>query len=488
MFSQPIDTLIVFTVTTPLIGWLETKIHLKNLCGVYIAAGLIFSGLSLRELFIKALSEPVTLPVKTSPFSSCLVIDRLSVFMALIFTILGLLATVYSIEYMKEDDGIPFYYTLLSAMICGMLGVAFAGDFFTLFVFWELMCISSYTLVAFRKHEWEPIEAGLKYLVMSSAGSASILFGISLLYGLTGTLSFTQTSGMVINSNIWGYISLSFILLGFGVKAAIFPLHMWLPDAHPAAPTPISALLSGIVIKTGVYAIIRSLFSIYSPINSSWQAALMAIAILTMSYGNLAALLQDDIKRLLAYSSIAQIGYILFAVSTATTQANAVLGLTAALMHIMNHALMKCLLFLCAGAFIYRAGTRSLARLSGIGRRMPLTAVTFAIGALAISGIPPLNGFISELMIIYSGIRCNAYIPTVILLANILLGFAYYLRLIRIIIWSSPSGRLNKVHEAPFLMLIPIALLALACVAIGIYPSPFIEFARQAAESLIASG
>ncbi|MCD6089090.1 cation:proton antiporter [Candidatus Bathyarchaeota archaeon] len=488
MFSQPIDTLIAFTVTTPLMGWLETKIRLKNLCGVYVAVGLVLSGLSLRELFVKALSGPVTLPVKASPLSSCLVIDRLSVFMALISTILGLLATVYSIEYMKEDDGIPFYYTLLSAMTCGMLGVAFAGDFFTLFVFWELMCISSYALVAFRKHEWEPIEAGLKYLVMSSAGSASILFGISLLYGLTGTLSFTQTSSMIVNSSIWGYVSLSFILLGFGVKAAIFPLHMWLPDAHPAAPTPISALLSGIVIKTGVYAIIRSLFSIYSPINSSWQAALMAISILTMSYGNLAALLQDDIKRLLAYSSIAQMGYILFAVSTATTQANAVLGLTAALMHIMNHALMKCLLFLCAGAFIYRAGTRSLARLSGIGRRMPLTAVTFAIGALAISGIPPLNGFISELMIIYSGIRCNAYIPTVILLANILLGFAYYLRLIRIIIWSSPSGRISRVHEAPFLMLIPIVLLALACVAIGIYPSPFIEFARQAAESLIASG
>ena len=488
MFSQPIDTLIAFTVTTPLMGWLETKIHLKKLCGVYVAAGLILSGLSLHELFVKALSGPVTLPVKASSFSSCLVIDRLSIFMALIFTILGLLATVYSIEYMKEDNGIPFYYTLLSAMTCGMLGVAFAGDFFTLFVFWELMCISSYALVAFRKHEWEPIEAGLKYLVMSSAGSASILFGISLLYGLTGTLSFTQTSSMAVNSSIWGYVSLSFILLGFGVKAAIFPLHMWLPDAHPAAPTPISALLSGIVIKTGVYAIIRSLFSIYSPINSSWQAALMAISILTMSYGNLAALLQDDIKRLLAYSSIAQMGYILFAVSTATTQANAVLGLTAALMHIMNHALMKCLLFLCAGAFIYRAGTRSLARLSGIGRRMPLTAVTFAIGALAISGIPPLNGFISELMIIYSGIRCNAYIPTVILLANILLGFAYYLRLIKIIIWSSPSGRLNKAHEAPFLMLIPLILLALACVAIGIYPSPFIEFARQAAESLVASG
>lgn len=480
MFTLPIDTLLIFTATAPFVGWTGEKLHRKSFSGVYATLGFIISGFALYNLFEQALSNPVLLPVKAGIFEACLRVDALSVFMASIFLLLGFVATVYSIRYMERDTGNSLYYTLLLAMLSGMLGVVFAGDFFTLFVFWELMCIASYVLVAFRKRHWEPIEAGFKYLVMSAAGSATVLYGMAVLYGLTGTLNFAQlysvmTGGVV---DVWGYLSLAFILIGLGVKAAMFPLHTWLPDAHPAAPSPVSALLSGIVIKAGAYTIVRSLFMVFLPSLFSWQIALAIFAVLTMTYGNLAALFQSDIKRLLAYSSIAQTGYIFFAISTATDY-----GLTAGLMHVLNHAVMKGLLFLCAGAFIYRAGTRSLEALKGIGHKMPITGVIFVLAALAISGVPPFNGFVSEFMIIYAGVNANMILFTVFMLINILLSFAYYLRLIKLIVWSTPSEKLGKVTKAPVLMLIPMVLLVLICIIIGLYPTPFIDLASKAAQS-----
>jgi len=482
MFTLPIDVLLIFTVTAPLVGWITERLRKRSLSGVYAALGFIFSSFTFYGLFSQALLSPVLVPVNAGIFEACLRIDALSAFIASIFLALGFLATVYSIRYMERDTGIPLYYTSLLAMLSGMLGVVFSGDFFTLFVFWELMSVASYVLVAFRKEQWEPIEAGLKYIVMSAAGSATMLYGMAILYGLTGTLNFVQLSSVMTGevADLWSYLSLAFILIGLGVKAAIFPLHMWLPDAHPAAPSPVSALLSGIVIKTGTYVIIRFLFMIFSPSTFSWQTALVILAILTMTYGNLAALLQSDIKRLLAYSSIAQMGYIFFAVSTATSY-----GLTAGLMHIMNHALLKGLLFLCAGAFIYGAKTRSLEELRGIGHRMPITSVIFVIAALAISGVPPLNGFVSEFMIIYAGINAHMLIFTAIMLINILLGFAYYLRLIRIIVWSTPSEKLSSVKHAPIIMLAPMLILVLTCIIIGLYPSPFIDLASKAAQTVI---
>jgi proton-translocating NADH-quinone oxidoreductase chain N len=485
MFTLPLDILFLFTITTPFVGWAAAKLRVRNLSGIYALIGLALSGGALYNLSVQALSNPVLVPLHAGIFESYLRIDALSVFMASIFLSLSFIVTVYSIKFMEHDNGLPLYYTLLLAMLSGMVGVVFSGDFFTLFIFWELMCIPSYVLVAFRKQNWAPVEAGLKYLVMSAAGSATILFGLSLLYGLTGTLNFTQLSSVASGGNLnpWSYVTLTFILAGFGVKAAIFPLHMWLPDAYQAAPSPISALLSGVVIKVAIYVIIRSLFAIFLPTQFSWQTILAIFAILTMTFGNLAALLQDDIKRLLAYSSMAQIGYIFFAISTAPVTLN--YGLTAALMHVLNHAIMKGLLFLCAGAFIYKAGTSSLTELRGIGHKMPATAVAFVIAVLAVSGIPPLNGFVSEFMIISAGVNANMIAFTIIMLINILLGFAYYLRLIKIIVWSTPNEKISKVNRAPILMLIPMLLLALACIIIGIYPSPFINMANKAALSVV---
>jgi proton-translocating NADH-quinone oxidoreductase chain N len=500
MFTWVVDILLIFAVLTPLLGLLlRGRRHVDKVLCCFTIVGFALAGLALWSLYndLTAAGHDIVLRPLGSQltFTSSIRIDMLSIFMASIFLLLGLMVSIFSLRYMEHDTGHFQFYGLLLAMIAGMIGVVFAGDFFTLFLFWELMSISSYILVAFRKHLWESVEAGFKYLIMSAAGSALILLGIAFIYGLTGTVDFGTVASSLTSAptsssaGAWIYLAIALLVAGFGVKAAIVPFHAWLPDAHPAAPTPISALLSGVVIKTGVYAIIRSLSLVLHPAAIDWGVVVSVLAVfaaMTMTVGNVMALLQNDIKRLLAFSSIAQMGYIFLAVSVGLTGgAVGVLGLTAGLLHIMNHAIMKGLLFLCAGVFIYSAGTRNLDELKGIGHLMPVTAVIFGVGALAISGVPPFNGFVSELMIILSTLNAGMTIFAAIMLANILLGFAYYLRLLYITVWQSPNANLYKVREAPFSMLLPMGILMILCVVIGIWPEPFISFANKAAKAVM---
>lgn len=421
-----------------------------------------------------------------SLFHSVLQIDLLSAFLILPILIVGFTASLYSASYMSHDTGLTSYYTLLQAMILGMIGVVASGDFFTFFLFWEIMSISSYALVAFRKDRWEPVEAGFKYLVMSSAGSALILAAIAILYGVTGTLSFggislsIKTSGLTLDP--WLLIAVSFLVVGLGVKAAIAPMHTWLPDAHPAAPSPISSLLSGVMIKMGVYGLIR-FYLLFQPLHRYWSPLLMILAFLTMFTGNLTAMFQTDIKRLLAFSSIAQIGYITFALSIGTPSA-----LSAGLLHVLNHALMKGLLFMAAGAFLHATGSRDIAVLEGIGRRMKLTGVLLSIGLIAIAGIPGLNGFVSELLIVFAAVESRLYLQTALLILNFVISVAYYLRLLQRIMVRDPKGVAAEAQEAPASMLTGMIILAALCIFIGVYPAPFISLAESAGRAALDIG
>jgi proton-translocating NADH-quinone oxidoreductase chain N len=473
--------LLIFTVITPVIGWITYKRQYQKIRGLYAFLSLSVTAYFLYELYTEV-SKEGSLQSFSLPFEACLKIDMLSVFMALSYVMIGLFAVFYSIKYMERDTGLTEYYTLLLGMVAGMMGVAFAGDFFTLFVFWELMSLTSYALVAFRKERWAPIEAGFKYLIMSAAGGATILLAMSFLYGMTGTLNFASLAARLSSAalNEWLYVTLTLIIVGFGVKAAIAPFHTWLPDAHPEAPAPISALLSGALVQTGAYALIRVLLSVFGSMQNIWQMTLMVFAIFTMFLGNLMALLQDDIKRLLAFSTIAQMGYILFGFSIATQQ-----GLTGSLFHVMNHAVMKSLLFLCAGAFVHQVGTRDLRKLEGIRRSMPVTSMLLAIGAVAIAAIPPLNGFWSEWMIVLAGVEAEMLPFSALMIINILLSVAYYLRLIYVIVLRDPTPTSEKATEAPISMLIPIIILAALCILIGIYPGPFIALAQEAAKAAL---
>lgn len=493
MFTAPLDTLLVFSVLAPIVYWIGIKVKFKKLVDSWATLGFIISMYALYMLYdsVKA-GKVLVMSVANGilPASSLFEIDTLGIFMATLFLFIGLLTSVYSVKYMERDTRLAEYYILLMLMVAGMLGVVFAGDFFTFFIFWEIMCLSSYVLVAFRKERWEPVEAGFKYLIMSASGSAMVLFAMSLLYGMAGTLNFAYVRLALSKPQLggWALMAMVLVIVGFGIKAAMAPLHTWLPDAHPAAPSSISAMLSGVVIKAGAYALMRSLIMIFAPEAYSWQIVLAILAVITMTVGNLMALLQTDLKRLLAFSSVAQMGYVIFGISIATYY-----GITGSLFHIMNHAIMKSLLFLCSGAFLYAVDSRNLDELAGIGKKMRITGVMFTIGCLSIAGIPPLNGFQSELMILLSGIGLGGkgaiwYVLSAIMLVNLLFSVAYYLRLIQTLTLREPSTTSVNAREAPIGMLLPMGILTVLCIVIGIYPDPFISFSSNAAKAILDAG
>jgi multicomponent Na+:H+ antiporter subunit D len=480
-------------VLAPIVYWIGIKVRFKKLLDFWATLGFIISMYALYMLYdsVKA-GKVLVMSVANGilPASSLFEIDTLGIFMATLFLFIGLLTSVYSMKYMEKDTRLAEYYILLMLMVAGMLGVVFAGDFFTFFIFWEIMCLSSYVLVAFRKERWEPAEAGFKYLIMSASGSAMVLFAMSLLYGMAGTLNFADERLALSKPQLggWALMAMVLVIVGFGIKAAMAPLHTWLPDAHPAAPSSISAMLSGVVIKAGAYALMRSLIMIFAPEAYSWQIVLAILAVITMTVGNLMALLQTDLKRLLAFSSVAQMGYVIFGISIATYY-----GITGSLFHIMNHAIMKSLLFLCSGAFLYAVDSRNLDELAGIGKKMRITGVMFTIGCLSIAGIPPLNGFQSELMILLSGIELGGkgaiwYVLSAIMLVNLLFSVAYYLRLIQTLTLREPSTTSVNAREAPIGMLLPMGILTVLCIVIGIYPDPFISFSSNAAKAILDAG
>jgi proton-translocating NADH-quinone oxidoreductase chain N len=376
-------------------------------------------------------------------------------------------------------------------MTAGIVGIGMASDLFLLFVFYELMCITSYALVAFRKNKWDSVEAGMKYVLLSAAGSAFAIFGIALMYSQAGSLAFDA----VLISNTTSLVAMIFVIAGFGVKAAIVPLHTWLPDAHSAAPSGISAMLSGIVIQSGFIVLLRFLLVFAGVI--SFGEILIVLAILTMTVGNLMALIQlgsktADLKRVLAYSSIAQMGYIILGIGIGLAY-NVEIGVKGGVFHIMTHAFMKGLAFLCAGAIIFRLGTRNIGEMKGIGHVMPVTAFAFTIAALSLAGTPPLSGFMSEWMIFKAGVDASIAIGlwgillSVILLLNSVLSLGYYLPIIKGF-FLKPKGRVRNVKEAPTVMLIPIVILTAVTVLIGLWPEFFLKAVDPAVQVIMLLG
>jgi proton-translocating NADH-quinone oxidoreductase chain N len=476
-----------------LLGILLRKAGVEKVTG-YLAALVALGTIASVIYFYQLVSQQGVITFHylfEPPGGACLRVDMLSWFMSLVFSNLGFLVTIYSIAYMEKDTGLDKYYALLLALIGGMNLVVYAGDLFTLFVAWELMSVSSYALVSFRKESWEPVEAGFKYLVMSAFGSATLLYAISLIYGLTGTLSYeaVHQALQVAKTDPSLYLIVGMLIIGFGVKASIVPLHTWLPDAHPAAPSSISAMLSGVVIKNGVYGILRVLLLAFPVTVLDYGTIVAVFAVLTMTVGNIMALLQEDIKRLLAYSSIVNIGYIFAGLAVGMMngvgETAAVIGVAGGLLHVLNHSLMKGMLFLCAGAFIHELGTRNLEELKGIGRKMPITAFCFFMGCLAIAGVPGLSGFVSKFMIIWGAVVGGQLVLAALTLINSAFSVVYYLRLIHIILFAEPSKEMEHVKEAPISILIPIVILTIQIIFIGIWPRTAIEVVEKAAEAVL---
>ncbi len=480
-FTPTLNILIVFLVLSPIFSLISRKYKAPAIIDIY---ALLAFGVSFATALLQAQSvfdgNPIT--VDLGPYSSIIYVDQLSSFLALIFIGVGFLSSIFSIGYIEERK--PEFYPLLLAMVTGMVGVVFSGDLFTFFVFWEMMSIASYLLVAFRYHSWEAVEASLKYLIMSAAGASAILFGMSLLYGMAGTLEISRLAAVLGTAaaagETWSYLAIAFLVTGFGVNAAMVPFHSWLPDAHPAAPSSISAMLSGVVIKTGIYAMLRVVLGVFPPSLYDWRLGLAVFALLTMTVGNLLALMQEDIKRLLAFSSIAHIGYIVFGLSIAN-----VTGVAGSIFHVLNHALMKALLFLGAGVFIHATATRNIDQLAGIGKKLPFSSTCFAIGAFALAGMPGLNVFWSEVTIITAALAAGQIFTflAVAMVINILVGVAYYMRLVTSIFFKEPL--LEKVRPEGVSMRVPLLILVALSILIGIYPTPFLEIALAISSTIM---
>jgi len=415
------------------------------------------------------------------PLGINLFLDGLSRLMLLTVAVISFAATLFSTRYMNRYTGRTRYYSLFMLMIAGMNGAVLTGDMFNLYVFIEIAAISSYALVAFGCQQ-EELEAAFKYAVLGSIASACVLLGVAMLYCQLGTVNMGHLGSKIGGAGGGGPVvmfSLGLFVAGLGLKAAVVPFHAWLPDAHPSAPAPISAMLSGVLIKAiGVYALIRVAFNVFG-ITTELAKALMVLGTLSMVVGVFMAIVQWDYKRLLAYHSVSQIGYVMLGIgvggavlAAGGSPAVAALGFIGGLFHLVNHAAFKSLLFLTAGAVEYSTGTRQLKQMGGLGRRMPVTAGTSLAASMAIAGVPPFNGFFSKLIIIvacvkagYCGFAAWAVLVSVITLASFMKvqKYAFFGRL---------PERWKRLREVPAPMGIAMVLLALLCLGMSLLTVP----------------
>lgn len=402
-------------------------------------------------------------------------VDALSLFVGLIITAACTLSSIYSIKYMSKDDGLGKYYTLFLLLAGSMIGFVFTGDLFNMYVMLEIMTFAAIALTAFRTQKDKALEAGFKYLVIGGLGSSLILMGTALIYAQTHTLNIAQIA-LELNSGGEKFtpvtiLALALLLVGYAVKSFMVPCHTWPPDAHMSAPSSISMLLSGVMSKTGVYGLIRILFMIFMVSGNKALAYLVMIwGAITMVVGVSMALLQTDFKRLLAFHSVSQLGYVITGIGVGLTAADGIanLGLMGGLYHMVNHASFKCLLFLCAGAVLYRVGTTDLNKVSGLGKKMPFTAVMFFIGAAAISGIPPFNGFDSKWILYQSTSETQIPIITIVELIVSVLTLASFIKVGHSVFFGAEKEELKEVKEVPFTMKLPMGILALICFVFGI--------------------
>lgn len=423
-------------------------------------------------------------PVDGVPIGISFVVDGLTVFMLCIINIIGFLSAFYAINYISMFTGGKYFFSLFLLMIAGMNGVVMAGDLFNLFIFVEISVISSYALVAFGIGKQE-LEASFKYQVMGGLASLLILLGIIMLYWQTRSLNMADIAILLRNVENKSFMIFTQLVLltGFGLKAALIPFHAWLPDAHSSAPSPISAMLSGVLIKAiGIYTILRIFFNIFA-LSTQISWLIIILGALSMIIGVFLAIGQWDLKRLLAYHSISQMGYVVLGVGIGMLiiaqngdLKTASLAIAGGLFHLMNHAVFKGLLFLNAGAIEYRTGTRQLQEMGGLSQSMPVTAATSMSASLAISGIPPFNGFFSKLLIIVAAVIGKFYLLALFAVIVSIITLASFMKVQRYAFFGNPIKKgTDLIKEVPFAMKFSMIILAILCLLLSLLIFPGIR-------------
>ncbi len=454
--------------------------------------------------------------------------DALSILTGLIGIIVWTLASFYAIEYLKHGHGQQRYnfFSLLS--LIGMMGVVFTGNLFSLYIFFELLSVASYVMVV-HEETAKAKQAGFVYLFMGVIGGLILLFAVIGTYAVAGSGNIYEVLDSLHKFKthpLTPYIFWCYII-GFGVKAGLFPVHVWLPLAHPVAPSPASALLSGIMIKAGAYGIFRTIYAILGISVMRGSASLWALLVLAwinIILGSAMAITQTEIKKMLAYSSISQIGYVILGAALANS-----MGIVGGTLHIFNHAIIKVTLFLCAGIYIHQTGLRQLEDLKGIGKLMPVTTLCFTLGGLSMIGFPPFNGFISKWFLAQGSLKLMEFgsyqsvigiTSLIVLLLSSLMNLIYYGPIIYNA-WFATNGKLSAFvpagahggqgghnpgadahashdshgdhHSAEeeeyipnadpnWLMKAPVLILGVAIVYFGIFPSLPVNLASQVAK------
>ena len=455
------------------------------------AAAVVIALMALAEIALLSTTIPTILGAANHRYvesytwipilhsSLTLFVDGVSFSMALTALLLVFATALFSLNYMQGKKNLAFYYTLLVILSIGLVGVFITSSLLFFYFCWELMLVPAYFIIG----QWGlkgSYSAAFKFFVFTHAGAVFVLLGIGAIYMVTGTTDMfqAQTTLMDVGPNIVRWILLS-LTAGFAVKMAVVPVHMWLPDAYTKAPAPMSVLLSGVITTAGAYAMLRVSLGVVLPsvmgsdFSVGFLHALAVLGVISALFGSLIATYQKDMKRILSYSSISHMGYVLFGLSLFPSPV-AIVGVV---LHLVNHAASKGLLFFSAGAISKQVKTRNIIRMGGLAGQMPLTAMCTTTGALSIAGIPPFACFISELLILigaFQTIRSDNFyfVPTALIFIATVLSLAYVLRYLGHVFFG--SRKFEKVKETSFFMKVAMLVLAVIVVIIFMWPSFFI--------------
>jgi len=414
---------------------------------------------------------------------------RIDITNALVLVVVSLVAAVvFAAGTGQARRAIPVgreYLFYSAALLCltGLLGVTITGDVFNVFVFLEISSLSSYILIALGR-ERRALMAAFTYLVMGTIGATFLLIGIGLMYQMTGTLNMVDMAERLeaVSDTRTILVAVSFVVVGISTKLAVFPLHQWLPNAYSEAPPIVSAFLAATATKVAYYLLIRFSLGLFGAAlvfeKIGVDALLMPLSVLAMFVGSIAAIYQTDFKRLLAYSSIAQVGYMTLGLSLASEA-----GVAAGLIHLFNHALMKGALFLVAACVTWRMGATKIAMMRGLGQRMPLTMAALVAAGLALVGVPGTAGFVSKWALVSAALEQDQLFLAFLIMGSSILAVVYIWRLVEVVYFAEPDGEIEK-KEAPLRLLIPTWILAGMTIWFGLFSGFSVEVAEAAAKQL----
>jgi multicomponent Na+:H+ antiporter subunit D len=417
-------------------------------------------------------------------------VDMINAFVLVIVATIGVVVMPYaraSVQREVENDRIALFYAAFVLCLTGLLGIAITGDIFNVFVFLEISSLSAYALIAMGQDR-RALTAAYQYLIMGSVGATFIVIGIGLLYVMTGTLNMMDLAERLpaVASSRTIPVAFAFLAVGVSLKLALFPLHLWLPNAYTFAPSSVTAFIASTATKVAVYMLLRFFFTVFGAAFSfdvmRLDLILMPLAVVAILSMSLVAIYQENGKRMLAYSSVAQIGYMVLGISLAS-----VLGVTAGVLHLFNHAVIKGALFMAMGCVMYRVGSVRIDAMSGLGRTMPFTMAAFVIGGLSLIGVPLTVGFISKWYLVQAALEQGMWPIAAVVLAGSLLAVMYIWKVVEVAYFTeSPDG--PGVREAPLSMLVPTWALVLANLYFGIDATLTAGTATRAAEMLLGVG